>query len=50
MAPPDWWPEVVTARVPEVTVALSGGLGGTKQEEDSWTWLVPLWWLEDWGL
>ena len=29
MAPPDWfWPEVVKAREPDVTVELSGWIGG----------------------
>ena len=51
MANPDWWPQVLAARAPEVTVALGRGLGGPKeQEEDLWPWLVPLCWLEDWGL
>ena len=44
MAPPDWWPEVLTARVPEVTMALSEGLGGPEdwEEDPPWPWLVPL--------
>ena len=50
MALQDWWPKVVTARVPRVTEALGGGREGPlEQEEDPlWPWLVLLWWLEDW--
>ena len=50
MGPLDWfWPEVMEASEPDVTVDESAGLEGHKQEEEPlWPWLFPLWWLEDW--
>ena len=49
MAPLDWWSKVLASRVLEVTVALSEGLEGPKEQEEDppWPWLVPLCWLED---
>ena len=41
------WPEA--AKALEVIVALGAGLGGPEKGEDVlWSWLVLLWWLEDW--
>ena len=51
MAPLDLiWPEVLVARVPDMTKELGAGQEGSPvQEEDLlWLWLVLLWRLEDW--